>query len=440
MKRALADSRRGHALAMAEPPVVARVLRGGRLESSHRGLAAIVAAGGRLLGGLGEAGRPRADPLRGEALPGAPAARGRRRAGLSSGRRRDRPDVRLARRRAAARSGRATASRARRVSGARSRLRRAPAHARAVGARPHPPRRADRRRPQQLLREARRAPAGLPALRFSREGLLRALAPAAPRDPRPRGGFLRRRRRRNSDRRRRLQSSGVHPAAVGPRAGLRAAGRALAGRRDARGGRCPTAGRARDGRRVPTWWPGAAGSRPTFSAPAAGRWIGKEGAEGVYAVGSRRVARNGRRGRRPRAQDRRRLVAPARRRRSLALLERLALLSDRARSALSGYRFPADPQRPRTRRRLDRSGSRPGRVRPSRAATMAYRNLSAFLDALERDGDLARVRARVSRAAGDRGDRRPGRQGRRAGPPLRERGRRGACPWRSTCSRPAAAC
>lgn len=52
---------------MAEPPVVARVLRGGRLESSHRGLAAIVAAGGRRLGGLGEAGRP--VPIRSAAKP-----------------------------------------------------------------------------------------------------------------------------------------------------------------------------------------------------------------------------------------------------------------------------------------------------------------------------------------------------------------------------------
>ncbi len=40
------------------PPAVARVLRGGRLESAHRGLAAVVDSEARILASLGEAGRP----------------------------------------------------------------------------------------------------------------------------------------------------------------------------------------------------------------------------------------------------------------------------------------------------------------------------------------------------------------------------------------------
>ncbi len=77
-----------------------------------------------------------------------------------------------------------------------------------------------------------------------------------------------------------------------------------------------------------------------FLRAGSGRWIGKEGAEGVYAVGVRGSA--GTAGRpvgitlkiedgssRPRDAV------------TLALLERIGLLSERARAALSRYRFPA---------------------------------------------------------------------------------------------------
>jgi L-asparaginase II len=57
MKRVKSDSRQDRALGTAAPPVVARVLRGGRLESAHRGLAAVVSARGRLLGQVGDASR-----------------------------------------------------------------------------------------------------------------------------------------------------------------------------------------------------------------------------------------------------------------------------------------------------------------------------------------------------------------------------------------------
>ncbi len=71
-----------------------------------------------------------------------------------------------------------------------------------------------------------------------------------------------------------------------------------------------------------------------------GRWVGKEGAEGVYAVGiAASPATAGEAvGLALKIDD-----GSARPRDAviLALLERLGLLSDRARSALSGYRFPA---------------------------------------------------------------------------------------------------
>ncbi len=125
-----------------------------------------------------------------------------------------------------------------------------------------------------------------------------------------------------------------------------------------------------------------------------GKWIGKEGAEGVYAVGVRVSARSGGSaiGIALKIEDG---STRARDAVTLALLERLDLLPDRARAALSRYRRPAVRNVRGRLGRRDRSGGRS----PSWAIippAMAYRNLRAFLEVLERDGDLARVRAEVS--------------------------------------------
>jgi L-asparaginase II len=71
----------------------------------------------------------------------------------------------------------------------------------------------------------------------------------------------------------------------------------------------------------------------------AGRWIGKEGAEGVYAVGVRASAKTAGKpiGIALKIEDGSTRPRDAV---TLALLERLGLLTPRARSALSRYRFP----------------------------------------------------------------------------------------------------
>ncbi len=134
-----------------------------------------------------------------------------------------------------------------------------------------------------------------------------------------------------------------------------------------------------------------------FLAAGRGRWIGKEGAEGVYAVGlapaggaagpsaSPSRSRTGRRGPAGRRDARHPVPArPAARRRRGGRSRRTRSRAISNARGLDVGRIEAE---------VPISGA-PGAE--GEAVDVAYRNLAAFLEALEREGELVRIRERVS--------------------------------------------
>ena len=409
------------------PPVLARVYRGPRVESSHRGSVAVVDERGVLLAGCGDPRTPVYVAVGRQAVSSDPAARGRGREEVPADRRGARAHVRLARRRAAARAhGRANAPQGR-LPRLGSRVRRPRPDARAVGPRSRPPRRRADGPSQQLFGQARRHAARLSFARAARaSGYVDPGACAAatdPDDPRAlrghpgigdHGGG------------RRLQPPGVPAAALGPGLRLRAPGRI-----PREPGESPAAavgeGAARpsDVQRAPSWSPGRAASRPTSSRPGADGGSARRAPRGSMRWASRR-----RRGAKQAVGVAFKIEDGSARPRdavTLEVLSRLGRLPEAARRTLAAYAEPVRPQRPRGERRPDRGrgadrADRAGapEIEGDRGAWPIATSRPSSRSS-ERDGDLVRVRERISprleiSEIADRSG-----EGGRAGAALRER-------------------
>ena len=274
--------------------------------------------------------------------------------------------------------------------------------------------------PQQLLRKARRPAARVPGARpRPATGYTDAAPSAAAEDPDAARAVRRRARIADHLRRRRLQPPGLPAAALGAGAGL-CAPRALraAGRGSRRPRRRARASSARC-RKRPTWSPEPGGSRPTFSRP------------GAAAGSARRAPRASTRWARPRRRGGRRSASPSRSttaRRARATPSRSPPSTGSACCRSSSARALASYAEPPSSTRADSTSAHRGGRRRSPAAPgepealpMAFRTSPRSSRRSRRDGDLVRVRERVSPRLeiAEIADRAV--KGGRSGAPLRER-------------------